>query len=952
MDWTRVRLWDGVVGAGIIAEAMTAPRAREQADPPSSPDRRGGGSSPRTYAASAASRRVAPVARHGLVRSARALAAAALLALTGALFLPATAEAQTATTLVSNTGQSTLSGSSSRAISQRFTTGPNEDGYTLTGVDVVSASSTGFTAQVCGVDSDTLFPTSTCTELMPPGTFAVGTMSFTAPADIPLTNYTTYAVVVTALATNIADTANSETWTGVAQGWGLAFNGAEDADPAAGWSLADDVHVVERRGTLGNWGYHGGELGIAIKGAAGGGTVSTDATLSALSLGSGVTLSPTFASGTATYTALVANSVDEVTVTATKNHPSADVEIQDADGDALVDAGTAAGHQVALVEGENVIKVKVTAGDGMATQTYTVTVTRSAVDAPDAPTGFSATKGNRYVTLAWDAPASGANITHHEYHYKTDGSYPDDWETIPYSATGGFNEDGFTVTKLTNDTAHTFELRAVNAGGGSTAVESSAVTPSGSGRIVESIGVRRDDGQDGDPHGVGDEIRFVVKFSSNVPCASTTSRVVQFNLGSATKDADGYAGDGTSSLWYRYTVLEGDVDSDGIEIPAGPQALPHEYFANNGCTEEFDETGIKAQGPFPDRKVDGVYPSLDSAAVNGAELVLTWDETLRDDRLPVAGDFAVTVTGSSRDVSSVAVAGSAVTLTLASAVERETESIFVSYTPGSTASDRLKDLASNDAPAVSNQQVTNKTPDTTPPVITSARVTASGTLVSLEFGEDVFGTESPAEELKDAFSVTVNSAARTITSIGNVGRRRVTLGVDPVIYKGHTVTVSYDQSAAGANALDDAAGNKVVSFEDFAVTNGSTQEVGLTNFSAAPGDGQVVLSWDAPDSGSGVTRHEYRQKEGTGSYPANFTQIPNSGEGGANEAGYTVTGLTNETVYTFELRSVAGTTEGTASESDPVTPTPGICGRTQRVHELIVYYLEDLYRSWSGLARR
>ena len=303
------------------------------------------------------------------------------------------------------------------------------------------------------------------------------------------------------------------------------------------------------------------------------------------------TLSPTFASGTATYTALVANSVDEVTVTATENHASADVEIQDADGNALADAGTADGHQVALVEGENVIKVKVTAGDGTATQTYTVTVTRSAVDAPDAPTGFSATKGNRYVTLAWDAPASGANITHHEYHYKTDGSYPDDWKTIPHSATGGFNEDGFTVTKLTNDTAHTFELRAVNAGGGSTAVESSAVTPSGSGRIVESIGVRRDDGQDGDPHGVGDEIRFVVKFSSNVPCASTTSRVVQFNLGSATKDADGYAGDGTSSLWYRYTVLEGDVDSDGIEIPAGPQALPHEYFANNGCTEEFDEKG-------------------------------------------------------------------------------------------------------------------------------------------------------------------------------------------------------------------------------------------------------------------------------------------------------------------------------------------------------------------------
>ena len=52
--------------------------------------------------------------------------------------------------------------------------------------------------------------------------------------------------------------------------------------------------------------------------------LSTDATLSALSLGSGVTLIPTFASSTAAYTASVANSVSEVTVTPTTNHASAD----------------------------------------------------------------------------------------------------------------------------------------------------------------------------------------------------------------------------------------------------------------------------------------------------------------------------------------------------------------------------------------------------------------------------------------------------------------------------------------------------------------------------------------------------------------------------------------------------------------------------------------------------
>ena len=81
---------------------MTAPRPREQAAPPSPPDRlpprRGGRSSPYTYAVSAAGRpagfaRVAG-ARRGLVHSVRTLAAAVLLAITGGLALPATAQAQ------------------------------------------------------------------------------------------------------------------------------------------------------------------------------------------------------------------------------------------------------------------------------------------------------------------------------------------------------------------------------------------------------------------------------------------------------------------------------------------------------------------------------------------------------------------------------------------------------------------------------------------------------------------------------------------------------------------------------------------------------------------------------------------------------------------------------------------------------------------------------------------
>ena len=82
------------------AEAMTAPRAREQADPPSPPDRlpprRGGSPSSKTASAAARPAGFARLAgaRRGLVRSARALAAAACLSLAGALAFAAEVNAQ------------------------------------------------------------------------------------------------------------------------------------------------------------------------------------------------------------------------------------------------------------------------------------------------------------------------------------------------------------------------------------------------------------------------------------------------------------------------------------------------------------------------------------------------------------------------------------------------------------------------------------------------------------------------------------------------------------------------------------------------------------------------------------------------------------------------------------------------------------------------------------------
>ena len=104
------------------------------------------------------------------------------------------------------------------------------------------------------------------------------------------------------------------------------------------------------------------------------------------------------------------------------------------------------------------------------------------------------------------------------------------------------------------------------------------------------------------------------------------------------------------------------------------------------------------------------------------------------------------------------------------------------------------------------------------------------------------------------------------------------------------------------------------------VTARTTGVAAPTNFTATAGDAQVLLSWDAPATGSGVTKHQYRQKT-TGSY-GNWTDIPNSAEDGANEASHTVTtNIVNDTAYTFELRAVKDGTNSDPAEAGPVTPT-------------------------------
>ena len=89
------------------------------------------------------------------------------------------------------------------------------------------------------------------------------------------------------------------------------------------------------------------------------------------------------------------------------------------------------------------------------------------------------------------------------------------------------------------------------------------------------------------------------------------------------------------------------------------------------------------------------------------------------------------------------------------------------------------------------------------------------------------------------------------------------------------------------------------------------------NFAATAGNGRVQLDWTTPSSDGGlpINRYQYRYKAGTGSFTT-WANVPGSN---VNTTTYTVTGLTNGTIHTFEVRAATASTFGVAAS---VTETP------------------------------
>ncbi len=223
--------------------------------------------------------------------------------------------------------------------------------------------------------------------------------------------------------------------------------------------------------------------------------------------------------------------------------------------------------------------------------------------------------------------------------------------------------------------------------------------------------------------------------------------------------------------------------------------------------------------------------------------------------------------------------------------------------------------------------------------------TVSGAAVTLTYDRALDTTSTPAA---GDFTVKVNGNVVSLAATNPVvvSGSAVTLNLASAVTAGQTVTVTY---TPGTNPIRSSGGTDAGSLADQALENDTppppvdpppvnpppvnpppvnpppVNEIGTVpgaprNLSAVGGNGQVVLSWSAPenDGGSPIQRYEYRVRDGREDF-GEWTPIPDSAADAVNASGYTVGDLLNGTVYVVELRAVNAA--GNSQKSDAVEVT-------------------------------
>ena len=511
------------------------------------------------------------------------------------------------------------------------------------------------------------------------------------------------------------------------------------------------------------------------------------------------------------------------------------------------------------------VTAKNIAGNGTASLTTSAIVPRTM---PSAAQSVAGTSGNAQVALTWSAPVStgGAAVTDYEIQYSSDGT---NWTTFSDSVS---TTTSVTVTGLTNGTAYTFRVAAINgAGTGSYSTASSSITPFTTPGTPTSVTPTRGNGQ--------------VSLSWTAPISNGGSAIIQYRVQFAAEGGDDY------STWSSAVSTLSTSTSYVVTGLTNGTSYKFRVVASNAAGNGSYSSASSAVTPFT---TSGAPTSI--VTTNGvSQVALSWTAPASTGGDSIT-DYVIQHSSNS---------GSTWT-TFSDSVSTSTSATVTGLTNGTSYVFRVAAVNAAGTGTYSSASA-SATPRTTSDAPSSVVATAGNGQVSLSWTVPAFNGGAAITDYIIEFSQ--DASTWTSFSDGTSTLRAATV-------TGLTNGVGYYFRVSAINLV----GTSSASAPSSPVTP-RTVPTAPTITQITTGNALLSVAFSAAgDGGNPITTYQYStdggatwqtRTVGSTSSPLVISALSTNG----------TTALTNGTTYSVQLRAVNSAGTGSASSSTSATPT-------------------------------
>ena len=555
----------------------------------------------------------------------------------------------------------------------------------------------------------------------------------------------------------------------------------------------------------------------------------------------------------------------------------------------------------------------------------------SSTPKPGAPSGLSASRGDRSVTLSWGDPSDNS-ITKYQVRQRKGSGAWGGWTDI---AGSGSSTTSHTVSGLDNGSEYSFQVRAVNNGGNGAASATVEETPRALSAPVVSATA-------------GD--RSVILSWEDIEGEEVTGWWYQYK---------------SSGGWGGNIAVAGNSRSVLVRGLSNDTAYTFRMFARAGARQSGYSNEVTST-PTSGASASVVISSRSLTVTEGsAGTYRTGSYTVALSAPPSSETTVSPSIGTNPPTAMIQVSPSALTFDSSNYNVPQTVTVTPvrdTDTSGTTSPITVSHSVSPAYGSNDDLNVSVTVEDTTPTLQLSPDDPED-----VQEGDSIRLTVRASRAFSGSLPVRLSLSARDSSGFnasdipGGLGPREFTVEFGASGSRTGTVTISTSRDANTAEGdeayeirLEDATDNCCYAVGSDRTADGtlndgpappsggggggssSTSEESQegeqeppakpTGFTVTPGNGQVSISWSDPSDAS-ISKWQVQCKRADGSY-GSWMDIP-----AASTTGYTIRGLTNGVSYECRIRAVNGAGPGPASDVVRVTPVDPDAARAARARE-------------------